>query len=516
MKTPFTTRRFSAALGLTLALASAEPIMAQTSSGTQSLSSGSGEGTGTGTGAGMGVNSTGGGTGNLTTGGSLSPDVGVGRMGNPFGPPGGYLDTNKLRNLLQGAGRLTPSPGARSQPNLPTDPGLVPLDAIENPGYIGLDGVPQLTQEQLDQIDARALDAARAVQDPAERTLALERVARMKIFGRKFDDAVVALNEAGTAARRLPPGLVRDLRLLAIITTSLTLAQEQTREATADESLRISPAEKDLQVRSFEQRQVGLKSANASFIRAIHMALLIENTNFQSEQLYKIAAAQALQSKDIALDAANATTSRSDLKDLVKPLAEYADRALTLAAKTAYQSKYPVWRDRALVDVVGRASESDQLARALDIARTVPGPEFRTDALTRVAERLARRGLTPEATKVYEEVATTISTIPIDDTRSVLAGVLIDSLIAVGQFDDARIATRMLNNPQRQVFALGSVAESQGRRGLAASAMIWIRDEPNREAQSYLTRRVADGVLNGIDQLRTQAISRQAPSSGRE
>jgi hypothetical protein len=309
----------------------------------------------------------------------------------------------------------------------------------------------------------------------------------------------------------LPPGLVRDLRLLAIVTTSLTLSQEQTREATADESLRISPAEKDLHVRTYQEREVGLKAANASFIRAGRMAMAIDNTNFRSEQLYKIAAAQATQSKEIAIDAENATTNRGDLKDIVQPLLGYADRALILASQTAHKTDYGVWRDRALVDVVSRAAESDQLARALEIARTIPGLEFRTDALTRVAERLARRGLSPEATKVYEEVAQTITTIPVDDTRGVLAGVLIDSLIAVGQFDDARTAVVLLHNPQRQAFALGAVAESQGRRGLASSAMVWIRQQPNSEVQAYLTRRVADGVLNGIDQLRTQAISRQSP-----
>ena len=519
MTTPLTSRRISVALGLSLGLFAAGPSLAQTSAGTQSLSSGSGKGTGTGTGAGMGVNSTGGGLGSLTTGGSLSPaGSGIGRMGNPMGGPYGAperLDIGTLRNRLrlQGLQGLTPSPGARSQPNLPTDPGLVPLDAIENPGFIGLDGVPQLTQEQLDLIDARALDAARAVTDPAERSLALERVARMKIFGRHFDDAVIALNEAGSAALLLPPGLVRDLRLLAIVTTSLTLAQEQTREATADESLRISPAEKDLHVRTFEEREVGLKSANASFVRAARMALSIDNTNFRSEQLYKVAAAQAAQSKEIAIEAEHAGANRGDLKDIVQPLLAYSDRALVLATGSAHKADYGVWRDRALVDVVSRAVESDQLARALEIARTIPGPEFRTDALTRVAERLARRGLSPEATKVYEEVAQTITIIPVDDTRGVLAGVLIDSLIAVGQFDDARTAVVLLSNPQRKVFALGSVAESQGRRGLASSAMTWIRQQPNHEVQAYLARRVADGVLNGIDQLRTQAISRQSPGS---
>src|SRR5579859_2672463 len=53
-------------LGLGLVVGYIAPSVAQTTGGTQSLSSGSGEGTGTSTGAGAGINSTGGGTGDMT------------------------------------------------------------------------------------------------------------------------------------------------------------------------------------------------------------------------------------------------------------------------------------------------------------------------------------------------------------------------------------------------------------------------------------------------------------------
>jgi hypothetical protein len=77
--------------------------------------------------------------------------------------------------------------------------------------------------------------------------------------------------------------------------------------------------------------------------------------------------------------------------------------------------------------------------------------------------------------------------------------VLIDSLISVGRFDDARASVSLYPDAARKLAALGAIGESQGRRGLADQARAWIVREVNPEYRPQLLRRVVDGVLNSID-----------------
>ena len=101
--------------------------------------------------------------------------------------------------------------------------------------------------------------------------------------------------------------------------------------------------------------------------------------------------------------------------------------------------------------------------RGLQIALTIPRPEARADALLRIAEA-AGRATDPRAaaTAYLPEAARAVASIPLDDPRAILAGVLIDSLISVGRFDDARAASSSTPNAPRRLIALGAVAESQG------------------------------------------------------
>ena len=51
----------------------------------------------------------------------------------------------------------------------------------------------------------------------------------------------------------------------------------------------------------------------------------------------------------------------------------------------------------------------------------------------------------------------------------------------------------------QQIAVLGAVAESQGRRGLSASAYRWIDREVAPEFRGILYRRVADGILPAVE-----------------
>src|SRR5207302_5087672 len=119
----------------------------------------------------------------------------------------------------------------------------------------------------------------------------------------------------------------------------------------------------------------------------------------------------------------------------------------------------------------------------LAIARSIPQPEVRTDALVRLAFAQARRGDPQGATLTYREAAQAVASIPLDDPRAVLAGVLIDNLISVGRFEDARSTIVLYPDNDRRLIALGAVAESQGFRGASDTAVDWIRREASPQNQ---------------------------------
>ena len=111
------------------------------------------------------------------------------------------------------------------------------------------------------------------------------------------------------------------------------------------------------------------------------------------------------------------------------------------------------------------------------------------------------------ATATYAEAAQAVASIPLDDPRAILAGVLIDNLISVGRFEDARATIGLYPGRSRQLIALGAIAESQGRRGAADAARAWIAREIPPQEQSLLFRRVNDGILAAIEQNRSRDLS---------
>jgi hypothetical protein len=159
--------------------------------------------------------------------------------------------------------------------------------------------------------------------------------------------------------------------------------------------------------------------------------------------------------------------------------------------------------------VAGSAAASYQFARGLEIARAIPQAEIRADALLRIAEAQSRSNRGEAASTTYQEAVRTVASIPLEDPRDILAGVLIDSLISVGRFEDARASTILYSKSSSRLTALGAVAESQARRGLADSARAWINRDVPPEARSVLQRHVDDGLLSVIQLNRSRELSNQ-------
>ncbi len=177
------------------------------------------------------------------------------------------------------------------------------------------------------------------------------------------------------------------------------------------------------------------------------------------------------------------------------------------SAKHARYIRIPQWRDQALLIVVNHASSSDQFARGIEIARSIPRSEIRTDALILIAEGESNSDFLRDSSETYQEAARAVASIPLDDPRSTLNGVLIDSLVTVGRFEDARKCIVFYPDSQRRNAALGAIAESMGRRGLADKARDWIAKEVPEGDQSMLYRRVLDGVLAEEEQTRSQSAA---------
>jgi hypothetical protein len=473
MMTPNDPRRIAAALSAGLALSLPATLFAQG----PGLSSGSGPGTGTGASAVPGLGGTG-------TGRESSSGLGTTGTGYESG----------TSRFLPGTGRMgTARPGG---------PLETLIDPLAGRPILGLD----ITDEEAKAMDAQLVEEARSIREPGEKALTLMRMGRYRIFERDFEKSHDALFEAGQAALQEPEGLVRDLRLRGIVETLIDLAEARTREALTEDPALVGPDE-PLPGRPPAERVKALKGAQEEWDYAARMSSHIARRAYRSESLYEVANSQALQSQSIAFEAGSgrlAGVAGEEASDVQGPLNDLADGALVKAARHAWLiNDMPAWRDRTLVAVTSGAAAAGQYDRGMQIARAIPLPEARADALMRLAEAEARHDAPKAATIAYNEAARAVAAIPNEDLRSTLGSVLIDSLISSGRFDDARASIVLYPDNERRLKALGAVAESQGRRGLAPSARGWIDRDVPVTYRPQLHRRVNDGVLASLQQYRS-------------
>ncbi len=484
----------------------------------QGVSSGSGSGTGTGRSSGS-LGSTG--TGRESSSGLGT--TGTGREGLPggLGQPGGRA--------------LTPDDLTR------------PVDRSggANPGG----GFGTVTNQLV-------LDA-RSVADAGERSLALIRIAQTAIFSKQLDVAHGALFEASTTALTVSDPLTREQRVTAIVDTLLRLAEERMSDNTdanfslddpvpdprnptappsdqppkpptpptdvpgAAPSPSQSPAEAGapqpppgtapvatpIAALPPDDRKVRLNAALPEWGQAVNLATKLDNVTARTEALFRIAESEAYSSQKLVNEPARYASGRPDPAALAPDLRDYTDLLLVNSAKHARMIERPIWRNSAFYSVVSNAAASSQFTRGFEIARSIEQPEARTDTLIRLAEGQALNARPNEATAAYLEAARSVSQIPQDDPRETLVGVLIDSLISYGRFDDARACVWIYAIPARQLVALSAIAESQGRRGLAASARIWIARDVPASFRPVLYRKVSDGELSSVEQNRSKDLS---------
>ncbi|MDX2037204.1 MAG: hypothetical protein SFX72_11180 [Isosphaeraceae bacterium] len=389
------------------------------------------------------------------------------------------------RSPIPDSGVAPPPPAAPGGDDLPP-PIERPIDRSETREVFDLSSIEKVS-DQLFQY-------ARAVASPGERALALARIARSAAYSGQLGMAHTAVMEGGEAAKLEPIDLVHDQRLDSVITAALQLAEERTREPILASGEQPTPEQYEREApKRREQMQLAAEEWRYAAELARSMRGIVQRTEASFRVVDAVAfSTQALRGMPVRTDdgSARIPAMRSDVVDFVR-------RVLTAAADEAERIERPVWRDRALVSVAQNAAAADQFDLAIQVARRIPQPEIRTDAFLRIAENQAENGRNREATEAYSETARTIAMIPLDDPREVLTGVLIDSLISLGRFEDARAAVVLYSNPERRTIALAAVAESQGKRGLGDVARRWIADQP-AEIQPLLYRKVSDGMLTAL------------------
>ncbi len=386
---------------------------------------------------------------------------------------------------------------------------------------------------------------ARSVNDPGERALALVRIALTAIPSKQFNEAHTALFEAGPAALAERDPLIREQRITAIVDGLLNLAEERmsdtaitvsesldrpidkpiekptdkppppptavpsdtspptTAPTTSPESTTVKPLPPSSSNSPTPERMNQLKAALPEWDRAVDMARRLDRVTARTETLFKIVESEAFSSQRLITEPLRQTQGQPDPSKLSPEMRAFTDHLLASAAQHAWMIERPIWRDYAAYTVISNAAASSQFNRGFQIARAIQQPEARTDALIRLAEGQAMNGRPNEATAAYEEAVRAVALIPQEDPRETLVGVLIDSLISFGRFDDARACVPIYSFPSRQLVALSAVAESQGRRGLAGSARLWIAQE-NPAFQPQLYRKVNDGILKAIEQNRSK------------
>jgi hypothetical protein len=481
------------------------------------LSSGSGSGTGSGLSTGVQRNQS----------GSLS-GVGPGRSSGSMlrGQPLQPLGRTRSRPPLASFG-----PGA--DVSFPNDPYLVPFMELEQPYAVSDPKAPTRIPNDL-------LKSARTISSPEERSLALQRIANGAIAGKQLFLAHQVLEEAISATSEVKVPLVRDQRLMKIVEslTQLTDAMLLQGRLIMNDStgvegeVRLDPLPKGA-----SDPGVLIRTSRLEWKRALYLAEIIGNPTYRNEMMYKVAESMASGSASIANEFVSATIpdpSRTQAPpapaapaapnakpavaapaegprrdDPAKPkppdtaaLKKAADEVLIESFDAAKKIDRLIWRYRAMARIALLAADSKQYSRGFELARGIENGESRGEAMLLLAEAQARDDQDDGATAAYDEAARAVATVQQEGLRGVLAGFIVDSLIASGRFQDARKCVVLYPNQAQRLVALGAVAESQGRRGGADTARKWIAAEIPEEFRATLYRRVTTGFLTAIEQNR--------------
>jgi len=389
---------------------------------------------------------------------------------------------------------MRPTPGMVIGEGMPEDlrspdnPALIPFDFISprgssGPPRPGDPATPELTAEDLTKIYKQLYENAMRLTDPEVRIRALDRLARSEIFGNKLNEAVEAIKAAGETAATLPNGTIKNIRLVSLVTTSTNLSDGLIRESVEEGT---------------EDRYAWVDKAKGVWQRAADLSDMITNPDLRSEMMSRVAL-------DISEDAQTIAAKVSEFEqvnDIDKERKDRYEQALDelfdLAIDINNRVPMTVWRNEVAEKIATKGALALRFDRALKAARSIRQNAPRALALARVGEALARYDRSEQATEVFVEASQVAAAVKEDSIRHVVAGDLVDRLIALGRFRDARMASYLYGDDESRMKALGAVAENQARRGDPNRAVAWINAEIAPEHRSVLIKRVQDGAVQAI------------------
>jgi hypothetical protein len=361
------------------------------------------------------------------------------------------------------------------------------------------------------------IDSAKLISEPGERGRILLQIARGAILSNQLVLAHRATEEAATAATQEQNELIHDQLIISIVVTAGQLSDALLREAKPQ--VRLFPDEADAAAPARLDGDLAIRTARLEWRRAAHMAAQIRNPTYRSEYLDRAVENMAVGSAIVALE--YAATPIDDRGPKVsdedrKGYSDAADDILEEGASLAETIERPIWRNRAMERLAVAAGESGQYERATDLANRIKNAEARARALVLVAEFQARKGRNDDATRSYNLAAEAVASVVQRGLRGVLTGILIDSLISTGRFEDARASLILYPSDAERFVAMGAIAESLGLRRMHEEARAWIDSDVPAEYRSTLYRRLNNGLLRAISEARAREFQgRDFPNATR-
>jgi hypothetical protein len=389
---------------------------------------------------------------------------------------------------------MKPAPGMVIGEGMPEDlrspdnPALIPYDFISprrsfGPPRPGEPATPEMTPEDLTKVYKQLYDNAMRLTDPEVKIRALDRLARSEIFGNKLEDAVEAIKAAGETAATLPDGTIKNIRLVSLVTTSTNLSDGLIRESVEEGT---------------EDRYAWVDKAKGVWERAANLSGLITNPDLRSEMMSRVALDISEDAQTIAAKVSEYEQVNDIDKERKQRYEQALDELFDLAIEINNRVPMTVWRNEVAEKIATKSALALRFDRAIKAARSIRQNAPRALALSRVAEALARYERVDQATEAFIEASQSASAVKEDSVRHVVAGDIVDRLIALGRFRDARMATYLYGDDESRMKALGAIAENQARRSDPNKAVAWINAEIAPEHRSVLIKRVQDGAVQAI------------------
>jgi hypothetical protein len=334
------------------------------------------------------------------------------------------------------------------------------------------------------------LEEALRVSTPEDRSRALEDAAQASVLNNQREQGLEILRQAGQATLGIDDPLRRDMRLRSIVITANSLAEIATREALPSAAL---SGEETLE-QAEQRRKTSLETARNANELAGSLAEQIHSLNYRSETMARVVGSILKNSDEIF----QRLIPLAETPEVADPATSEGDAQLETAHRISLRIPQPVWRNRELVRVASIAAGSNRFEIARSIALAIPHALSRGEALINVAESQARDGLDADATTTYQDAFDTVLEIQQLSPRISLGTVLLDSMLAVGRFEDARLTTQVITDPDLKLRALGAIARSMGERALTEQAKAWIDAEESPIVRDRLRAELATGLVTWI------------------